>query len=176
MIDSFSPITRKFIAIAILFFVVMFCVNILILPAIGVISGELDRLADARFQKARLKEIQDRPLPATGNPIAADLYIHAASSEAAHSAFVAILNQLASGSSISLDQANAVPVDTATPQGLAVDLSVSGPELALTSFINDVEAHRPMVRFTSWKITAGEPGQGPARLSGRVIAAWSRAR
>ena len=101
MIDNFSPLTRKFIALAILFFVLMFCVIIVILPAIGLISAKLDRLAEARFQKARLEEIQDRPLPARGNPIAADLYLHATSPEAAQSALVAILNQLASSNSVS---------------------------------------------------------------------------
>jgi len=175
MIDSFSPLTRKFIAVAILFLVVMFCVNLVILPTIGLVGEQLDRLAEARFQRARLEAIQERPLPATGDPIPADLYIRAKSAEAGQNALLATLNELASGNAVSLEQANAVPVDTATSQRVTVDLSVSGPELALASFINGLEAHRPMIRFVSWKIMAGESGQGPARLSGRAVAVWSPA-
>lgn len=176
MIDSFSPATRKFIAVTILFFAILFCVNIVIRPAIGLVADQLVSLADARFQRARLEAIQDRPLPATGDPVPTNLYIRAASAQAGQSALLSIVNERAGASGIALEQANIVPVDTATPQRVAVDLSVSGPELALASFINDIEAHRPMLRFVSWKITASAPGQGPARMSARAIAIWSPVR
>lgn len=176
MIDNFSPLTRKFIAVAILFLGIMACLNVLIIPTIGLISSQLERLADTRFQRARLEEIQDRPLPAPGDPIPANLYIRAPSAEVAQSTFVALINELASHNSVSLEQAAIVPADASTPQRLAIDLSVAGPELALTSFINGLEAQRPMIRLVSWKVTAGDATQAPTRLSGRAVAVWSPAR
>ncbi len=58
------------------------------------------------------------------------------------------------------------------PPGLAgIDLVLSGPEPALVALVAEVEAARPIVRLSHWRLERAA-GTGAVRLTARAVAPW----
>jgi len=173
MIEQLSPFTRKFLAIGILLFALLFGVTAIVLPTATAIQDMLDRLGDSRFELARLEAIDQRKPPVLGEVVDPTLMVTAPSREIAIEQLAALTNSAAATSAVTLERN-----DPAAPNGnaavISLDIVAVGPELALSSFLNEVERGRPAIRFARWRID-GEPDpvNGTIRFEGRAVAAWS---
>lgn len=175
MMQSFSPFTRRLIAIAILLLAGLAALNLAI--AIGsATGGAVSDLEDARFRLARLVALQTRPLSPPGKPVAADLYFTAPDREAAAGMVATAITSAAAGQKLALENMAIAAPDGINPFLIRFSFAATGPEENILGLVNDVESKRPAIRLRVWRIAAIE-GQPPAlRLEATAFAAWSQAR
>jgi hypothetical protein len=174
--EQLSPISRKLIALALLFLTLVSLLNLGVLPALSGTDDLLERLRDARFRLARLESVEARPLPPPGDPIPSDAWIRSSDRQSAEAAFVAVINASAGRTQVALDRAVPVSAANSKEPRLTLDIVATGPEPALATFIGDVEQGSPLIRFQHWKLSAPETAGGPARFEAQAITVWNTPR
>jgi hypothetical protein len=128
----------------------------------------LDRLADAREMRSRLTAaLQAPPAPPTILPA---LALAAPDRTAAARRIAAQLRAAATAGGLLVE--TIAPADPGAPGLVALDLQLSGPEKAVVAFADRTERARPLARFASWRVEAGEGGS--IRLDARLVAPWHR--
>jgi hypothetical protein len=128
----------------------------------------LDRLADAREMRSRLTAaLQAPPAPPTILPA---LALAAPDRNAAARGIAAQLRAAAIAGGLLVE--TIAPADPGAPGLVALDLRLSGPEKAVVAFADRTERARPLARFATWRVEAGEGGS--IRLDARLVAPWHR--
>ncbi|MEP2990034.1 MAG: hypothetical protein ABJN65_01180 [Parasphingorhabdus sp.] len=185
LLQGFSPFTRKFLALGILFLGLFFFWTVIASPVVSQMSASLTELNDTRFQRMRLEQIQNRPaVEPTGN-FPTNLVLAAGSAEEAQAAFAAQINAVASQNT--MDMALAPRPLTKGSQLIAFDVSVMAPEVNIVKFINSLERASPMMRLRNWQIDSAaiagtvdpqngntDESNGNVQFSGQLIGAWIR--
>ncbi len=172
MIDQFSPLTRRIVAVGLLILVLLIGLQGILLPVANRISDQREELAVLRDRAAHLQDISDRPLPAM-SALPAHAAIKAMAAGPALERLRAAISQAATASGVALNGVAASSAGGST-QRLYLDVNATGSEEALTQFIGLLEHGDPLMRWESWRIQSGSATDQPLTLSGRVAAAWER--
>jgi hypothetical protein len=175
MMQSFSPLTQRVLALGIALLLILMAVNVAFALSAAV-SDALAELDDARFRSARLSALSQRPETPMGPPIPTGMLFSEASQDAAQIALERSISAAAQGAQLQLEEAAAIP--SALPKENLVRTSVrlSGPEQAVLGFITKVEQGRPAIRFEQWRIAAADGQSGTIRFEGVAVAAWGSGR
>lgn len=173
MIQSFSPLTRRILAVGLLVLLVLLGLR-LAAGLGGAISSSLEELEDSRFRLARMEALRTRAAPPAADPLPAGLTLAAASHEDAAAQALAAVNGAAGAAQLTLARAAPLPQEPGNPNLVQVTLSAAGPEAAVLAFVSELEKSTPPVRLASWRIAAA-PGGGLA-VEGVAAAAWGGAR
>lgn len=169
MIASLSQLSRRVIALALLFVVVVTALNLVILPTANWVTDTLDALTDARFRHGHLAaEAAQLPLP-SGDRVAPDCCL-GGSMPGAQATLLGLINGAASNSKVTFERAT--PVPTSTPDMVVFDIVASAPDAAMMRFIDQLERGTPIVRLTRWQLDSPDTPHGPVRLEARIAAAW----
>lgn len=193
--QQFSPGMRKFLALATLLLTLLLVWNIFVGPVASQMGASLTKLQDARFQRMRLEQLAAQPAPQQSEPLPIEILVVAETPEEASAQITAYLNGLATQNNLQV--ANITPhLGLKGAKLLAFDLTLVGEEVALVSFINELERGAPVIRLKSWQIDGPELTGGgspvdaaaandPAnpnlsgnsndqsiRFSGQAVAAW----
>ena len=180
-----SPAMRKLLAIALLFLGTFILWSLVVGPVISQTDASLTKLQDARFQLARLENLQARPEPERAEALPAGILLEAKSREDAAALAQSHVNGLAAQNGLQLANLNVRP-EIKGSKIIAFDFAVLGDEVAITDFINRLESGSPLMRFNSWQIDAAEPSMvnegeaGPSvadsrvQFSGQIVAAWMK--
>ena len=162
MIQSFSPLTRKFLALALLFFAIMAALSLVILPVVSEVRSSLDGLADARFRLARLDAIKARPEPKIANEVPQGATILAADAARAMDQFRGQVVGAAASHQVQLVSILPLGANGAQPRLMALQLVVSGSEHQVLTLVNSLEQGRPLIRLKTWTINREEQSAVPA--------------
>jgi len=196
-LQGFSPLTRKILALGLLFLGLFLLWTVTASPVISTIDASLTELNDARFQRMRLEQIQSRPALEPTEELPANLVTRAKTSEEAQNAMLAQINALAMQNGFELVIVPRPP--TKGSKLIAYDVSISGDELNIIRFINSLERGNPMMRFRGWQIDSAalagtigpetpvgmEPditppmestsnASGNILFSGQIVGAWTK--
>ena len=174
MIENFSPITRRILAVGLLVLALLVGLRLVALAAAGVGSA-LERLQDSRFALARVEAVRARPLPLQAKPLPPDQFYGAASHEAAAAAGVTRLRSVAGENGVTLDSLTPVPVDPANPQLVRLSFAARAAEPSLLAFLQALERDDPPMRLHGWSIARAAPDTPELALQGSAVMAWSPA-
>lgn len=183
-LQQFSPITRRFLALALLFFAGYLLWILLLSPVTSQMGASLTKLEDARFQRMRLEQIQARPEIKQTEPVDAGYLAQAASTEEAQTNLQNQIAAIATQNSVDL-MITARPL-TKGSQLIAFDISASASETSITRFINNIERGNPAMRLRNWQIESAsiasatpEPSDpmlgvmgDTVQFSGQLVGAW----
>lgn len=183
MLGQFSPGMRKFLAIAVLILGLFLIWTLLLSPVIAQMEASLTKLQDARFQRIRLERIDARAIPQKAQPITAGILVTAKTREEATTQIGAYLNNLAVQNGLQV--ANITPrPGTGGSKLIAFDFALTGEEISVMRFINNLERGSPAMRLRSWRIESPElmippdradediPLDPSIQFSGQAVAAW----
>ncbi len=188
VMQQFSPITRKFLAVAILFLTLFAVWSLVLSPIAAQMDVSLTKLSDARFQRERLEAIQARPEPESAEAIPAGMILRAKSREEANTQFGGYLSNIAAQNGLEITAIASRP-DTKGSKLVAFDLALTGEEVGVAQFINTLERGNPVLRLRTWQIdsasivgisdmpvdgeTGGSsPSRSNIRFSGQIVGAW----
>lgn len=174
MIENFSPLTRRILAIGLLVLALLVVLQLLGLVA-GTVGGALGRLEDSRFALARVEAIRARPLPPPAPPLPPGQALQAASHSAAADLAAARLRTAAGELGVTLDSVTPVPEDPANPRLVRLSFAARAAEPALLGFIQAVERDDPPLRLHGWSIAPVAPNAPELILQGSAVLAWSPA-
>jgi hypothetical protein len=159
MIDRFSPLTRRMLALGGLVLALLVLVNLVLSPLVGLTGDSLTELDDARFRLARLEAIIARPAPPRSEPVPDSLYAAAPARQAATDRLISMINTTASGYGVQVDSIAPMDANPSRPKMIALSLVMRGEQDAMLAFINDLERGQPVVHFADWSLG---PGAQPA--------------
>ncbi len=174
MIQSFSPLTRRILAIGVLVLALLVAVNV----ASGVaasVTAALDDLDDSRYRLARLEAIAKKPALPAAEPIPQNVAFSAPDHEAAAGQVTQALNAAAATSQLTLAGISAAPQDRSNPGLISVAVAATGPEQPILAFIGEVEKGSPVIRLRSWTIRRASPDSPELAFEGVAVASWGGA-
>jgi hypothetical protein len=174
MIESFSPLTRRILALGLLVLAVLLGLR-LILLGVAAVGTALERLEDSRFALARVEAVRARPVPPRTPPPPAGQFLQAASHAAAAEAAGARVRAAASASGVTLETIAPLPEDLANPRLVRLALAARGTEPAMLAFVQAVERDDPPMRLQGWSIGRPAPDAPGLILQGSAVMAWSTA-
>lgn len=151
MMNELSPITRKFVAITLLFFALLLFGTVLILPLWERMSNSIEALADTRYQLEKLEVMRNSPPLPRGKILRKGSLIAAKRHEQAEAILAAKVQN------ITLLSGNITKSIRPLGQGaigsvVAIEISVEGDEQALIGLIEQIENAEPLMRLRSWQI------------------------
>jgi hypothetical protein len=162
MMASFSPLTRRLVAVGIAVLALFALVDLVALPVYALTASSLSGLEDARFQRARLEAIAARPPLPRSQPVPASLYLTAPDRERAADALLAAIGTVAARYEIQVDSMAPAAADPTRPGAIAVTLAARGEHDKMLAWINELERGAPAVFFPIWKLGQSEAGAMPA--------------
>ena len=162
MMASFSPFTRRVVAVGIFVLALLVLVNLIALPVYALTDSRLSGLEDARFQRARLEAIAARPPLPRSEPVPASLYLTASDRDRAADALIAAIGALAGRYEVQLDSIAPAAADPARPGAIAVTLAAHGEHDKMLAWINELERGAPAVYFPVWRLGQSEAGASTA--------------
>ena len=172
MMDAFSPLTRRILALGLLILLLLLALR-LVLGAVETVGASVSELEDSRFRLARLEAVAARPAAAPAPALPSGLTFTAANAEEAAAAMLAALNGAAS--QVQLGAVAPLPPDPQNPQLVSLSVSAVAPEANLLAFIRDLEGASPPIRLHMWSIAPSAPGAADLQLQGVAVGAWSAA-
>lgn len=170
MVDSFSPLTRRILALGILALLLLLGVRVAAGVAEGV-SGSLEELGDRRFVLARLEAVRSRPAPVRPRPLPPGLHIQAASHEQASAVAAAAVRGAAAAAQFTLSAVSVAPPRAENPALIELRIAGKGPELSALTFVEHLERGQPAIRLRTWQIAA-DPATPEISVEGIASAAW----
>ena len=171
--ESMSPGTRQFVAVALLILVVLLALELVIEPLATGMSGSLTALHDARFRRARLVLLDARPLPPAGTPVPPALLVHAPGRLQAAQTVAALVGAAAARAEVTPGNTTPLDPDPANPRRVGVSLTATGTETSIENLVGEIERATPLLRLTRWTIVAPDKAGDPVRLEADVVAVWS---
>lgn len=168
MIASFSPFTRKVLALGILLLVLLGTFQLVIAPLYAFTANSLLGLEDARYRRARLESIAARPPLPTAAPVPASLYLTAPDRQRATDLLLATIGGTASRYQLQIDSIAAVPSGSSRGAAIAVTVVARGEHDNVLAWINDLESGTPNIHFADWSLA---PDSKPPAAGGQSAAA-----
>lgn len=176
MMDSFSPVSRKIIAVGLLFLAVTIFASFIFVPVVSTAYSDLARLQRLRSELARQREIALTVLPENVTPVPRQMYISAPTISRALALLSGDVSLAAARRGIEI-RVRPAPSSTArAPSTIAMQIEARGDANALLLFLNDIERGPRLVRFSSLTLSvmpmaAGAPRSVqaiPVAAAGRV--------
>lgn len=174
MIDSFSPLTRRILALGLLVLALLVGLRLIVL-VVGGVGDALDRLEDSRFALARVEAIRAGPLPPRMPPLAPGQFLQAETHAVAADAAAARIRDAATRHIVTLEGMTAAPQDPANPKLVQLSFVARAAEPALLGFLQTVEQDGPPLRLQGWSIGRGSPDSPELSLQATAVVAWSAA-
>lgn len=171
MMSGFSPLTRRFLAIALVVLALLLGWTLIVQPLAGQTERSLSRLEQSRFLLARAEGLVAAPLPDAQAALPPGLAYRASDRAAATDAFSAQVAALLLGGAASVEAITPIDGKGSTP--LAMQLVVIGPEADVARFIAAAERARPIIRFADWRLEVADPAAGTVKFSATALAAWT---
>lgn len=165
MIASFSPFTRKVLALGILLLALLGAIQLVIAPLYALTANSLSELEDARYRRARLESIAARPPLPTAAPVPASLYLTAPDRQRATDLLLAAIGGAAGRYQLQVDSIAAVPAESSRGAAIAVTVVARGEHDALLAWINDLETGTPNIHFADWSLA---PDSKPPATGGQA--------
>jgi len=169
-----SPFVRRFAALAILVLLVMGSIEIVAWPLLRSAWQNLDELRALRLERAQLEQTDARPLLRAGDPVPADLYLHATAAAQALSQLSELVRSRAQTSTLTLNGTTPVASASADLHSVALDVRLTGKEGDVISFLNVIEGGRPLIRLSQWSLSTTDPAHDQVQLSARLVTAWGQ--
>jgi|GEM_PF-6002894 len=162
MIASFSPFTRKLLALALLALLLLGAIQVIVAPLYTFTANSLSGLEDARFRRARLEAIAARPPLPVAAPIPASLYLTAPDRQRATDLLLATIGGSAGRYQIQIESIAALPEGSSRGAAIAVTVAARGDHDNVLAWINELESGAPSVHFTDWSLSpdASAPAAG----------------
>lgn len=154
MTPDLSPITRKLLALTLLVVAILLAVNLIVVPLADAVGAAVSELRDARFRTERLAALAARPPPAPGDVVRSDCCLAGPSVAAARAELRGVIAAAAADVHVTLDRQSDGPADPAHPGAVTLDITASGDEASVVSFIATLEHGAPIVRLMQWRLTA----------------------
>lgn len=170
MVDSFSPLTRRILALGVLVLLLLLGARVAATVVEGA-SGSLQELRDRRFVLARLEAVRSRPLPVRARPLPPGLHIQAASYEQASAIAASAIRGAAAAAQLTLTSVAVEPPQPANRGLIELRVAGKGPELAALAFVEHLERGQPAIRLRSWRMAA-DPATPELAIEGVAAAAW----
>jgi hypothetical protein len=168
MMASFSPLTRKLLALGILVLLVLGALQLIVAPLYALTANSLSGLEDARFRRARLESIAARPPLPTAAPVPASLYLAAPDRQRATDLLLAAIGGSASRYQVQIDSIAPLAAESSRGAAIAVTIAARGEHDKVLAWINELERGIPNVHFADWSLVpdgsaaAAGTGAGPA--------------
>lgn len=176
--SGLSPFTRKFLAIALLFFTIYAVIFGVFRPIASLVGNSLNDLQNTHFAWQRLIAIQNSPTPQPAtNQLGDNLLFIAPDKETAQQQLQQQLEGaiLAMGEGVAIEHIAVTPDDN--PDIIKLSMAITGEDSIIMAFIHQMESGAPFMRLHQWqieKITNGEK-LGQVQLYAEVVAAWKTA-
>lgn len=136
----------------------------LLAPATGTALGKLER---ARAAATEARVAANAPVRAAVPLTAAGLRAPGGNEAAAAAALTQRVRRLAADGGVLVEQATRIRGG----EGLVkLQLRLSGPDKAVVALTDRIEREAPLLRFSSWQVTALTGGG--LRIEGEAVAAW----
>jgi hypothetical protein len=181
-IAGLSPPVRRFVALAVLGLLALAAASLIYRPALRWSASSLERLADARFDLARLQAATRTLASVSPAAIEADearlreLLAPGATEAEATLAIQSMVGRALSGPGLSVEAMRAEAVqDLGGPRLLAIVWRGTADEPSLAQALAGLESARPVLRIDRLVLRTIGTEQGVARLSAeiRVGALWA---
>jgi hypothetical protein len=169
MIASFSPLTRRVLAIGLLVLLVLGAIQLVIAPIYSLTANSLSDLQDARFRRARLESIAARPpLPASA-PVPASLYVTAPDRQRATDLILAAISGSAGRYQVQIDSIAPLPEQSSRGAAIAVTVAARGEHDKVLAWINELERGTPNVHFADWSLAPDGSASAAAAGAGTAM-------
>jgi hypothetical protein len=202
--ESFTPLTRRIVALGLLVLAILLGISWAVMPLITANELALKDLADVRRALARARAQVDGPEAPVVRSFPDGAAIWSADRKAASDELSGRLAGLAAGHHLDLQLLPGPQMQTAAPSPVSIGLSASGAREDVVRFINVLEAGALQIRFRRFHLSrlqvapmAGAPPSPPPpspgampgsttptvaamptrlRLDAEVVALWGGAR
>ena len=164
MIASFSPFTRRVLALGILVLLLLGAIQLIVAPLYAVTANSLSDLEDARFRRARLESIAARPPLPAAPPVPASLYLTAPDRQRATDLLLATIGGSAGRHQVQIDSIAALPAGSSRGAAIAVTVSARGEHDKVLAWVNELERGSPSVHFADWSLAPD--ASAPAAAAG----------
>lgn len=152
MTASFSPFTRRLLAIGILLLLVLGAIQLIVAPLYTLTANSLSGLEDARFRRARLESIAARPPLPNSSPVPASLYLTAPDRQRATDLMLATIGGSAGRYQIQIDSIAPLAAESSRGAAIAVTVAARGEHDKVLAWINELERGTPNVHFADWSL------------------------
>lgn len=171
MINEFSPLMRKVLAIGILIVVIFTAMGLIVVPLYERVNDSRETLANSRFEVARLENIIKRPSPPVGEILDPRLLIRANNEEDAKNTLQNLILSLAASNEL---EATVVFSGANQPVAglLSADIVVLGDEISISNFLAQIENDQILMRLVNWDIEYNDNNPDQLRTNFRAIAVW----
>jgi hypothetical protein len=170
MMNGFSPLTRRIVALGIFVLLLLLAINLAGQISAG-LSDRLDALQQSRFRLARLEAVRARPAARAVAVSNAPTFRAASHADAAEQATAAV-NAAAAVSQLQSPSISVLPQDLSNPALLQLSIAASAPEPVILAFVSELERGTPAIRLGNWSIDGGGTGAAGATLQAVALAAW----
>jgi hypothetical protein len=171
MIDSFSPLSRKLIAVGLLLLKLLMLISFVIVPTFEWTKSHVDQLSDSRLKLARISALDKAQIVQPETNVPDTLLFKAKSMAEAQSLFDAHLRRSAELNGIKdifLEAETGAKVNGL----LRSKFRVSGPEYQVASIISELESNAPLLRMDQW--TLRRDSEGIIALEASMVAGWQQ--
>jgi Type II secretion system (T2SS), protein M subtype b len=173
MTASWSPLTRRLVALGLLILALLGVLNLIIMPVATMLTDSLDALHDNRFRLARLDAIDARPPLPPAPVLAPGLTVTGIDQGAAAAALIGNIGAAAARAQLALEPPTLLPSATGDAKRLALRVAATGPEPMMLQFVNELERGAPLIRFRSWRLSVVEGSPRQLRFEAIAVAAWA---
>jgi len=155
MIATFSPFSRKVIAVGLLVMALLLGLSGLVLPLGEAIADDLARLRHVRAEVARLQGIALDSSDTSVAPVPQGMYISAPDLAKAYALFAGDLSVAAARRGVEVHVQPPALSGTQAPSMLSLQFEARGNPDALLLLVNDLERGARLIRFS--RMTVGVP-------------------
>jgi hypothetical protein len=171
MIDSFSPSSRRLIAVGLLLLKLLMLISFVIMPTFEWTKSHVDQLTDSRLKLARISALDKAQMVQPDTDVPETLLFKAKNVAEAQSLFDAHLRRSAELNGIQnifLEAETGAKVNGL----LRSKFRVSGPEYQVASIISELESNAPLLRMDQW--TLRRDPDGIIALEASIVAGWQQ--
>ncbi len=151
MIDSFSPQSRRIIAVGLLVLKLFAIISFVLIPTTEWVSSHLNQLADSRLKLARMSALANMPPVQSYISSPESLLIKASNKADAQQLFNAHLRKIAELNGLQDIVIEADP-EVKIEGLLQSKLKISAAESQIAALISQMESNQPLIRFAAWNI------------------------
>lgn len=173
MTELLSPLSRRIIAVGLLFLVVITAINLLILPLGQWTAETLSDLGSAREREVVVRHAAHAEAPPLGRPLPEGLAFAAANRDAALNMMSGHISELARTHNIVIDNLGAA-AGPGQQSRMIIDFAASGVEIDIVKLMAALEQGSPKIRLESWTIIAPDTAGVPTKLRARAVAIWGQ--
>lgn len=175
MIEDMSPFAQRILAVGILILGLLLGFQLIASPLIERMQLSREALADSRYRLHKLENLANQPEAMLGQPVEPNLLIAAPNAKMAQAELLGQVSRIANTTGASAQKMEALDKQ-ALPSLVAAKIELSANEVSIISFVDQLEAARPMMRLRDWRLQDADDDSGQLKLSATVLASWEQRR